>query len=105
MVLTSRLDELHGVVNRQARAHRAARRIDVDRDVLFRILGFQEQQLRDDQVRHVVLDRADDEYQSLLEQPRIDVIRPLAASRLLDHHRNQIECARLHDCLVNDNNG
>ncbi len=49
-------DERHGIENRQAGRDGAARRIDVNGDVLFRILRFQEQQLRDDQVRHLIVD-------------------------------------------------
>ena len=94
IVLTSGLDELHGVVDRQARAHRAAGRVDVERDVLLRVLGLQEQQLRDHEVRHVVLDRAHDEDHALLEQARIDVVGTLAAGRLFDDHRDEIQGAR-----------
>ena len=85
-----RLDELHGVVDRQAGADRAARRVDVQRDVLVRIFRLQEQQLRDHQVRHVIFDRADDEDHALLQQARVDVISTFAASSLLDDHRNEI---------------
>ncbi len=88
------LDELHRVVNRQSGADRPAGRIDVQRDVLVRIFRLQEQQLRDDQVRHVVLDRTHDEDHALLQQPRIDVISTFAASGLLDDHGDEI-----HNCM------
>ena len=42
------LDKLHRVVDRETRVHAAARRVDVERDVLVGILGLQVQQLRDD---------------------------------------------------------
>ena len=54
--LNVRLDVLHGVVDRQAGLDRAARRIDVERDVLVGILGLQKQQLGDDQVGDLVVD-------------------------------------------------
>ena len=84
-----RLDVLHRVVDRHARGHRAARRVDVEVDVLVRVLRLQEQHLRDDEVGDLVLDVGRQEDDPLLEQPREDVERPLAAGRLLDHHRNQ----------------
>jgi hypothetical protein len=56
-----RLDELHRVVDRHAGIHRAARRIDVERNVLVRIVRFQEQQLGDDQVGRLLGHFADQE--------------------------------------------
>ena len=58
----------------------AARRVDVQADVLVRVLRLEEQQLRDDQVRHVVVDRPDEEDHALLQQARVDVVRALAAA-------------------------
>ena len=84
------IDELHRVVNRQTGRNRTAGRVDVEMDVLVRILGLEEQQLRNHEVRHVILDRTDDEYDPLLEQPGVDIVRPLAARGLLDDHRDQI---------------
>ncbi len=66
-----------------------ARRIDVERHVLVRILGFEEQQLGADQARHVVVHRADNEDDPLLQQAGVDIECPLAAIGLLDHHRHQ----------------
>ena len=100
MVLTSGLDELHRVVDRQARAHRPARRIDVQRDVLFGILGLEEQQLGDDDVGHVVLDRTHGEHHTLLEKARIDVVRAFATRGLLHDNRHQIQRAFVHRLLL-----
>jgi hypothetical protein len=83
------LDVLHRVVDRHARRHRAARRVDVQRDVLVRVLGLEEEHLRDHEVRDLVLDIGRQEDDPLLEQTREDVERPLAAGRLLHHHWNQ----------------
>ncbi len=90
------LDELHGVVDREAGAHGTARGIDVQRDVLVRIIGLEEQQLGDDQIRHVILDRPDDEDHPFLQQARVDVVGTLAARRLLDDDRNQTQCSLFH---------
>jgi ferredoxin len=65
-------------------------------DVLVRILGLQEQQLRDDQVGHVVLDRTHEEDHPLLEQARVDVVGAFAAGSLLDHHRHEAESLCIH---------
>ena len=64
-------------------------RVDVDRDVLVRVLGLQVEELGDDEVRDLVVDRRAEEDDPLVEQTRVDVERALAARRLLDHHRNQ----------------
>jgi hypothetical protein len=38
-------------------------------DILLRVLGFEIQELRDDEVGHVVLNRTNDENEAVLEQP------------------------------------
>ena len=80
------LDELHRVVDRQARVDRAAGRVDVERDVLLGVLGLQVQQLGDDQVRDLVVHGRAEEDDPLVEQPAVDVERALAARGLLDDH-------------------
>ena len=47
------------------------------------------EELRDDEVRDLVVDRRAEEDDPLVEQARVDVERALAARGLLDHHRNQ----------------
>jgi hypothetical protein len=81
------LDELHRVVDRQPGVHRAAGRVDVERDVLVGILGLQVQQLRDDQVRDLIVDGRAEEDDPLVEQAAVDVERALPAGGLLDDHR------------------
>ena len=83
------LDELHRVVDREAGVHRAARRVDVDRDVLVGVLGLEVEELGDDEVRDLVVDRRAEEDDALVEQARVDVERALSARGLLDHHRDQ----------------
>jgi hypothetical protein len=63
--------------------------------VLVGVLGFQEQELRDDQIRHVILNRTNDKDHPLLEESRVNVKRALPARRLLDHHRHQAESLRV----------
>ena len=79
-------DELHGVVDGQPRRHRAAGRVDVNVDVLFRVLHLQEQHLGDDEVRDVIVDGRADEDDAVLEQARIDVVATLPAAGLFDDH-------------------
>ena len=69
----------------------AAGRIDIEMYVLVGILGFQVQELRDDEVRRVVLDRTHDENHPLLQQTRIDIVRALAACGLFYHHGDQVQ--------------
>src|SRR3546814_1596231 len=57
----ARANILHRVVDRHARRDDPARRVDVHIDVLLRIFRLEEQQLGDDQRRHLVLDLAGDE--------------------------------------------
>ena len=83
------LHELHRVVDREAGIDRAARRVDVDRDVLVGILGLEVQELSHDEIGDLVVDGRAEEDDALVQQARVDVERPLAARRLLDHHRNQ----------------
>ena len=82
--------ELHSVVDREARRDAAARRVDVHRDLLLRVLRLQEQQLRDDQVRGFVVHLAAEEDDAVLEKAGIDVIGAFAAGRLLHDHRDEV---------------
>jgi hypothetical protein len=50
---------------------------------LRRPAGFQEQQLRGNQVGGLVMDRAAEENDPVLQQARVDVVRALAAAGLL----------------------
>ena len=53
------------------------------------ILGLEVEQLRDDEVRDLVVDLAAHEHDALAQQPGVDVERALAARVLLDDHGNQ----------------
>ena len=58
-------------------------------NVLVRILRLQEQQLRNNQVGHMVFDRAHSKYHPLLKQPGINIKRALPTGGLLYHHGHQ----------------
>src|SRR5207249_7699724 len=66
-----------------------ARRVDVEVDVLVRIVRLQVEHLGDHEIRQLVFDEGQQEDDALLEETREDVERPLAARSLLDDHRNQ----------------
>jgi hypothetical protein len=83
------LDELHRVVDREARVDRSAGRVDVHRDVLLGVLRLEVQQLRDYQVRDLVIDRRPQEHDPLVQQAAVDVERALASRGLLDNHRHK----------------
>src|SRR5205814_3407587 len=85
---------------RHPRRDAAARRVDVEVDVLVGVLALEEEELGHDEVRHAVVDGPDEEDHALLQQARIDVVGAFAAPRLLDHHRYQPEAARLLEVLV-----
>ena len=77
------------------------RRVDVHGDLFLRVLRLQKQELCRDQGGHLVLDWARDEDNALLQEARINVISPLAAVGLLDHHgyqRVQVYMAQVFHC-------
>src|SRR6201995_223607 len=61
--------ELHHVVDRQARVHRATRGVDVQRDVPRGVLSGQQQYLGGDPVRDVVVDLLAEEDDAVPQQP------------------------------------
>ena len=73
-----------------ARPRPRRRAVDVERDVLVRVLRLQEQQLGADQRADLVVDRPGQEDDPLLQQAGVDVEGALAPGGLLHHHRHQI---------------
>jgi hypothetical protein len=84
------LDHLDGVVDSQPGIHNSPRRIDVELDVLVRVLMSQEEHLGDDQVGDLIIDRSTQEDDAVLQQPRVDVERSLTPVRAFDDHRDEI---------------
>ena len=80
-----RLDEVHGVEDSQTGRDLAARRIDVDRDVLLGILALQVKQLGNHQVGRNGVDLFTQKDDAIVQQARIDVVAALTARRLLDN--------------------
>jgi hypothetical protein len=82
---------LHRVVNGEAGRDRPARAVDVEQDVLVGILRFEEQHLRNHQVRNRVVDWRADENDAVLQQPREDVVDMLPPVCLFDDHWYELE--------------
>ncbi len=80
---------LHGVVDREARRHRATGRVQVDVDLLLGIFRLEEEQLGDDHVRGVVGNRRSEKDDPVAQQSRVDVEVALAPLALFDHIGNQ----------------
>ena len=89
MVDTSHL--MKSIVSRMASpaVTDAARRVDVERDVLVGIGALKMEHLRNHRVRHVVIDLLAQEDDAIVEQAGVDVVAALAARRLLDNVGNQ----------------
>src|SRR3546814_1474901 len=85
----ARANILHRVVDRHARRYDPARRVDVHIDVLLRIFRLEEQQLGDDQRRHLVLDLAGYEDAPFAQPAGEDVEAAFAAARLFVDHGKQ----------------
>src|SRR5215469_7203269 len=83
------LDVLHRVVDGEACGDRSAWRVDVELNVLLRVLAREEEELRDDEVRDVVVDRCSKEDDVVAQQTAVDVVGAFAPARLLEHHRNK----------------
>jgi hypothetical protein len=79
-------NELHRVVDRETCGDRSARRVDIKINVLLGIFGFKKKQLRDDQVRNLIVDRRAEKNDVVFEKPGVDIKRALATRRLLDDH-------------------
>src|SRR3989344_5950744 len=76
-----RFHVLDGVIDGESRGHHAARAVDVKLNVLLGVLVVQEQELGDDGVRDRIVDRPAQKDDALLQEARIDVIRPFSVLR------------------------
>src|SRR4029077_5963192 len=55
-----------------------------------RVFGLKEEELGDDEVGDLVVDRSPDENDALFEESRVDVEGTLTAACVLDHHRDEV---------------
>ena len=73
-------------------------RIDVEVDVALGVVRVEEQELGDDDVRHVVVDRRAEEHDAVHQQAAEDVVGALAPARALDDVR-RVDRAHRHSRL------
>lgn len=78
-------DELHRVVHGHGRCDLTTWGVDVKDDVLLGILLLEEEELSDDGVGDIVIDRCTQEHNAFLEEARVDVVHTFTELRLLDH--------------------
>jgi hypothetical protein len=77
-------------VHRKPGCYDATGRVDVHRDFLLRIVGFEEQKLRNHQGRHAILDRPGHEDDALFQQARENIVGAFTAVGLFDDHRDEV---------------
>ena len=82
------LDILHGVIDGHAGCHRSAGAVDVELDLLVRVLGLQIQQLGHHQRGGGVVDLLGEHDDPVIEQSGEDVVGTLPPVGLLDYIRN-----------------
>ena len=82
------LDILHGVIDGHAVRHGAAGAVDIQLDILVRILGLQIQQLGHHQAGSGGVDLLSQEDDAVIEQPGENVVGTLAPVGLLHNIRN-----------------
>ncbi|CDN42670.1 hypothetical protein BN871_BS_00270 [Paenibacillus sp. P22] len=90
-----RLDELHCIINTHAGRDRTAGRVDVQVDILLRIVSRKEEQLGDDGIGDVIVDGAAKKDNPVLEETGIDIVRSFTAVCLFDYDRDQIHATNL----------
>ena len=74
------LKEVHGVVNGHTVGHAATWRVDVEADVLFRVLHLEEEHLRDDRIGDKIVDRCADEYNTVAKKAAVNIPGALGAT-------------------------
>src|SRR5215218_4891516 len=85
-----RPDELHGVVDREHGGHVTALAVDVEVDLLIRLVRLEVEKLRDQRVRDTRVDRRTEVDDALAEQVRVDVHDAFAARMLSDDIRDGV---------------
>ena len=84
------LDVVHGVINGHARGDGAAGAVDVEHDVLIRILHLQKEHLGDDEVGRIVVDLTAQEHDAVLQKPGKNVVGTLPAVGLFNYIGYQV---------------
>jgi len=85
-----RLDVIHRVVDRHCRGNRSAGGVDVELDVFLRVFGFEEEELGDNDVRGVVVDRAAQKDNAFAEKARVNIVRAFAEGGFFDDGGDEV---------------
>src|SRR3989344_7605397 len=73
-----RLDDLHRVVHCERTCHLSSGGVDVERDVLLRVLFFEEEELSDDGICDFIVNGGAKKDDSFLEESRVNIVRAFA---------------------------
>ena len=77
-------DVVHGIVDGHARRDGAAGAVDVEINLFFRVLRFEEKQLGADEGRHRVVDLGAEEHDAVFQQAGKNIISAFGAARRFD---------------------
>ena len=89
------LDELHGVIDGKPCGDGSSRAVDVELDILIRILSLEEEELRDNKFCGLVCDLAAQHDDPLLQETGKDVVGALTGTGLLNHIGNVVSHVRM----------
>ena len=81
------LDIVHGVKDRHACGHAAARAVDVKRNIAVRVFHFQKQKLRDHQISGIIVNFPAQENNPVLQKAGVNIEGAFSPVGLFDHHR------------------
>ena len=82
-----RTDVLHGVINSKARGDDASRAVDIEVNVFRRIFSFQEKELGNDDVCHMIPDFTIEENDSVFQKTGINIIGTFSLCGLFHYDR------------------
>ena len=88
------LDVTHGIVDRHTVRDHATRAVDVQADVLIRILGLEVQKLCDDEGSGIMIHFISEEDDTLIQKTGEDVIGTLSSGCRLNDIRNRCNISR-----------
>jgi hypothetical protein len=86
---TSRGERAYDIYSRLLKENIIFLGTPIDDQVANLIFGFQKEQLGDDQVGHLVVNRGAQKDDVFLQQPGIDIVRAFSPGSLFDHHGDQ----------------
>jgi len=67
----------------------STRRVDIEQDGFFWIGFFEKKHLGRDRIGHIGIDRIAQKNNTILQEARVDIIRALLSTHLVDHRRDE----------------